>query len=383
MIYLDNAATTFPKPEVVYDKMNEVNRKYCVNAGRGSYSLARRATQIIDETKQNIAKLINIQDASKVILTPSVTIAINQVLAGIEWKSNDVLYVSPYEHNAVARTARLLEKKYKIRVLSLPINEETLELDLEKMKYEFIQNHPTCVCINHISNVTGYIQPIEEVLLEAKKYNAITVLDTAQSLGLVEIDLNRLPVDFTVFTGHKCLYGPFGVGGLIYNSKMVLQELLVGGTGSDSLNLNMPEGLPYRYESSSPNIVAIAGLNEAIKWRETAADIYQHEKKLTEYLISKLKELEGIKFYLPNNLDNHIGIVSINIKGYSASDIGMILDEDFNIAVRTGYHCAPYIHQWLKDEKYHGTVRISLGYFNSEKDIDKLFCALKELIEEI
>lgn len=113
MIYLDNAATTFPKPEVVYDKMNEVNRKYCVNAGRGSYSLARRATQIIDETKQNIAKLINIQDASKVILTPSVTIAINQVLAGIEWKSNDVLYVSPYEHNAVARTARLLEKKYK------------------------------------------------------------------------------------------------------------------------------------------------------------------------------------------------------------------------------------------------------------------------------
>lgn len=178
---------------------------------------------------------------------------------------------------------------------------------------------------------------------------------------------------------HKTLYGPFGIAGFIDNSGIDLKEFIVGGTGSDSLNLDMPQGKPNRYEYASPNIVAIAGLKAALDVINID-EIYKQEKHLTNYLIAQLSKINGIKLFLPKNLDYHISIVSFAVEGYKSEDIGMLLDEDFNIAVRTGYHCAPYIHKYLKDETSLGTVRVGLSYFNSKEDIDALINALDDIV---
>lgn len=378
VIYLDNAATTFPKPNSVYDIMDDVNRNYAVNSGRGSYMLARKASLLIEETKEKILKLINADFNSKVIFSPSITISINQVLNGLDFKSGSIIYISPYDHNAVARTLNLLQKRKNIRVRELPVNELTCEIDIDRMKYLFTKEPPNCVCSTFISNVTGYILPINDIFSEAKKYGAITVLDAAQSMGLLQMELKNLNADFVAFAGHKTLYGPFGVGGFIYNCNIKLNEFIVGGTGSDSLNLEMPNNIPNKYESASPNIIAIAGLNKAIDFVKYN-NIYDEEKTLTNYLIQELGKISTVKMYLPSNLDKHISIVSFNVEGYKSEDVGLILDEDFSIAVRTGYHCSPFIHKYLKDEVYLGTVRASLSYFNSKEDIDLLAKAIKEL----
>lgn len=377
--YLDNAATTFPKPDIVYDKMDVVNRTMAVNTGRGSYRLAREATEIIDDTKRKLLRLVGGQETSNVVFSASVTIAMNQILQGIDWNPNSIVYVSPYEHNAVARTVYLLQKQYNFSVIQLPLNEGTLEIDIDKMIYQFSKDNPTCVCLNAVSNVTGYILPTQTIFEEAKKYNAITVLDAAQAIGLIELNINELKADFMAFAGHKTLYGPLGIGGFIKKNAVHLNEVLVGGTGSNSLNLDMPTTQPDRYESSSPNIVAIAGLDAALSVLNQA-ELYQKEKELTEYLLEKLKKVSRVNIYVPADPKNHISIVSFAIEGFLSEDIGMILDEDFEIAVRTGYHCAPYIHKYLKDENYVGTVRIGLGQFNIKEDVDKLINALKDII---
>ncbi len=380
MVYLDNAATTFPKPEIVYAIMDKMNREGAVNAGRGSYKLARNASKLIGETKDLIRKLIHVDISAAVVLTPSVTIAINQIVNGLKLREKAVVYMSPYEHNAVARSVHELSKKKSLVVKEIPIN-AALEIDLEKMKYEFAKDKPEVVFCTHVSNVTGYILPIKEIFEEAKKYGSINILDSAQSMGLVEIRADLLKVDLIAFAGHKTLYGPFGVGGFINVSGVSLDVFICGGTGSDSLNLEMPDGNESQYEPSSPNIVAIAGLNAALK------DINQgycikHEKELTDYLVDKLASIKEVKMYLPENRTRHVGIVSFVVNGFNSDDIGMILDEDFDIAVRTGYHCAPFIHKYLKDDRTLGTVRIGLGQFSIREDVDKLIEAIKEIIYE-
>ena len=379
MIYLDNAATTHPKPESVYVALDNANRNLAINSGRGSYRIAREATKLIDETKSKIMNLVNAPNGSCVVFTPSITIALNEILNGITWSNGSNVYVSPYEHNAVARTINLIAKKKNINVIELPVVKETLEIDLESMKYMFAKNQPLCVCCTHISNVTGYILPVENIFEIAKQYRAITVLDTAQSMGLIEIDSKKMNADFIAFAGHKSLYGPFGIGGFIDIGNIPLNEFIVGGTGSDSLNLDMPSRLPDKYESSSPNIVAIAGLKAALE-EYNPADIFAKEKELTKYLVKRLSAIEDVTLYIPPE-DKHIGVVSFNLKNYKAEDLGMILDTDFNIAVRTGYHCAPYIHKLLKDDENTGTVRVGLGRFNTRKDVDALTAAIEELNE--
>lgn len=381
MTYLDNAATTFPKPDKVYQVMDKVNREMAVNAGRGSYKLAREATKLIDDTKKKLLHLVHADEGIEVIFSPSITIALNQVIYGLEWKKGDVVYVSPYEHNAVARPLYQISKKYQIHIKELPINEKNLEIDIEKMKYEFSKERPKAIFCTHVSNVTGYILPIKEIFEEGKRYDSINVLDSAQSLGLIDIDVTKLAIDIIAFAGHKTLYGPFGIGGFMNISNINISDVLAGGTGSDSLNLDMPQRGSLKYEMASSNIVAIAGLNAAIDELDIGS-IYEHERKLTEYLISELKKIPDITLYVPQTPDRHVGIISFNLAGYSAEELGLILDEDFDIAVRTGYHCAPFIHKYLKDEKKLGTVRIGLGRFTNNKDINELLVAISAVLIE-
>lgn len=380
MIYLDNAATTFPKPESVYKAMDKMSREGAVNAGRGSYKLAQEASKLIEETKNLLRKLIYVDISAAVVFTPSVTIAMNQVVNGLRLRNKAVIYVSPYEHNAVARSIHELAGKKEFVIKEIPIN-SALEINLEKMKYEFIKDKPEAVFCTHVSNVTGYILPVKEIFKESRKYGSINILDSAQSMGLVEIHANLMNADIIAFAGHKTLYGPLGIGGFINVSGIPLDVFICGGTGSDSLNLEMPAGKESRYEASSYNIVAIAGLNAALK--DIKQEHYlKHEKELSDYLVENLSAINEIKLYLPENRMKHVGIVSFSVEGFNSEDIGTILDEDFDIAVRTGYHCAPFIHKYLKDTGTLGTVRVGLGQFSTKEEIDKLIEGLKEIIYE-
>ena len=380
IIYLDNAATTFPKPECVYKRMDYVNRNLAVNAGRGSYELAREATEIIDCTRDKLCKLVNGRRREDVILTPSVTVALNQILGGIVWEEHSYVYVSPFEHNAVVRTLYNMADQYNLNIVEMPviIGENDLKIDLDRLEYMFSKCNPFCVCMTHVSNVTGNILPILSLCRMAKKYNAITILDAAQSLGLIPIDLRKVELDYLAFAGHKTLYGPFGVGGFVINNVLALKSYIAGGTGSDSLNVNMPNYNPVKYEPASQNIVAIAGLEAALAWISKQEDLLKREKEKTDYLYKQLSKINDIIVY-SNGSDEHIGIISFNVCGYTADEVGDILDHEYNIAVRTGYHCAPLIHRHLKEDGFKGTVRIGIGCFNTKEELDILVSVLKEL----
>ena len=373
MIYLDNAATTFPKPDSVYEKIDEFSRNGAVNAGRGSYTLAQDAMRLIEETRDLIRTMVNLKNNADVIFSPSITLAMNQVINGIKWSPGDIVYVSPYEHNAVARTLNYCQKREKIEIRELPIISEIFEIDIDKMKYDFAKNHPKAIFCTHVSNVTGYVLP------EGKRYGSINVLDSAQSFGLLEIDATNMSADLIAFTAHKSLYGPMGIGGFINISGIELKEVFVGGTGSDSLNLDMPQNGAIKYEAGSLNIVAIAGLNEALKNIDIKR-VYNHEKMLTTALRDGLANINGIKILAPSDLNKHIGIISFVVKDMNSNDVADILNEDFDIAVRAGYHCAPFIHKYLKDESSLGTVRVGVGQFNTVDEIDTFIKSIKEVL---
>lgn len=381
MIYFDNAATTFPKPECVYTAVDECQRCFAVNAGRGTYKIARQASEVIQSTRVTLAKLVNISNENNVILSPSATVAMNIVLNGLEYNENTTVYITPFEHNAVARPLKRLADIYGFSVEMIPFDSKTQGLDTDAMRNKFIVKHPDIVIVNHISNVTGNILPVDEIFNASGEYGAVNILDASQSLGLVPVDLLSKKTDFLVFAGHKNLYGSFGTGGFIYNSNVKLKTFLTGGTGSDSLNLDMPEQMPALYEPASHDIVAISALKASLSWINDIGinNIYTHKKELTDYAVQKLSELSSVTLYLPENRDNHIAIISLTHSDYRPEELADILDNDFDIAVRSGYHCAPHVHKLIGTDSKGGTVRISIGYFNTKNDIESLVSALKEL----
>lgn len=378
MIYLDNAATSFPRPESVYTEMDRINRNLSVNAGRGGYKAAREASELIQNTKIGIAELFHCNGLADVVFTSSITQAMNQIINGLSINHNTVIYISPYEHNAVARTVEAVRVNTGCEICFLPLDSTSLEIDLEKMKYLFHEKNPDIVISTVISNVTGYRLPVEEIFEEAKIYEAITIADAAQAAGLIEIEYRVFNADIIAFAGHKTLCGPFGIAGFVIRKDLTLYHVLTGGTGSDSLNLKMPEESPNRYEAGSENIVAIAGLNAALKWLKENP----HEEKiraLTQRLIEALSSNNNITVFSTNGQKSAYGIISFVVEGYDSNDIGSILDDEFDIAVRTGYHCAPYIHDYLDDKAYAGTVRVGIGPFNTEQDVDKLIDSIESL----
>lgn len=377
MIYLDNAATTFPKPECVYQAMDKANRELAFNAGRGSYKAARDAAAIIDETKSRIANILNASGYADVVFTPSVTHAFNQVLYGLDTSSETVIYVSPYEHNAVARTAYAVSKQSGAQIEQLPLS-KNLQIDVERTEYLFSIKKPAVVVLNALSNVTGYVTPVKEIFSLAKRYGAITALDAAQAAGLLDLDMQMLQADIICFAAHKTLCGPLGIGGFAIKHGITLKKTFVGGTGSNSLNLDMPDFAPERYEAASQNIVAISGLLASLK----ELNVQSHREKvqkLTDYLLSRLEEIPSVQVLGAYRNGLTLGIVSFIVEGYQSDEVGSILDEEFDIAVRTGFHCAPFIHAHLMDVPYNGTIRIGLSQFNTEDDVDALISALESL----
>ena len=380
MIYFDNAATTFPKPEPVYKAVDFAMRNLAVNIGRGSFNVATEAMGIVDETRGLLAALTGITKPQHVIFTPSATIAANEIILGLDWDEFKTVYVSPFEHNAIIRPLHRVCERYGIEMIVLPYDPITNSINLEKTEISFSAKKPDYVFLNHVSNVTGIISPVETVCALAKEYEAICVVDGSQSLGLVEINLNKANIDYLIFAGHKNLYSIFGVGGFICKDKPAISPALYGGTGSNSLDMSMGDVVPVKFEPASPNIIAIASLNASLKWINeiTIPCIQARKKALSERLIQGLQTI-GCKVYVPSNLENHTSVVSFNVNDYFPNEVGDILNHDYDIAVRTGYHCAPYIHSVIGSIDQKGTVRASLSYFNSEEDVDRLVSAISEL----
>ncbi|MBQ6628644.1 MAG: aminotransferase class V-fold PLP-dependent enzyme [Methanobrevibacter sp.] len=373
MIYLDNAATTYPKPECVYEALDFANRNQAFNAGRGSYKYSKEAFQKIEEVREKIGKVVK-AEPNQVVFTASATDAISDIINGIDLKEGANVYVSPFEHNAVVRSLYLIKENTNINIHTLEFDIDTWEPDLDNIKNSFAIHKPRLVVCSHISNVTGYVLPYLPIFRLAKQYDAITLLDSAQSFGALEIKKDY--VDFMIFDGHKALYSSFGIGGYVNAGNISLDMVKAGGTGSDSLNVHMPAG-PTGYEPGTHNVVAFYGLGQSLEWLKTV-DVYEKVKELTEYLISRLTEIDGISVYMPES-ENIFGVVSFNVYGYEADEVGSILFEEYDICLRTGYHCAPLIHDFIRSQPYKGTVRASVGYFNTKSDIDELYDALRSL----
>ncbi|MCR5175623.1 MAG: aminotransferase class V-fold PLP-dependent enzyme [Anaerovibrio sp.] len=382
MIYLDNGATTFPKPEIVYHAVDEFARYNGVNAGRGAYKAAREANAMIKKVKNMLLSLIDAREQAEIAFTPSVTIALNMVINGLDYESGDVVYVSPYEHNAVLRPLHLLVKRRGIKVVELPLKDD-LSIDLEHTAVMFQNEHPKLVCMTAVSNVTGYVLPAGEVFTMAKEYGAFTLLDGAQAVGLLKINFAKTKADALAFAGHKTLYAPFGIAGLYIKNGVDLAEFIVGGNGIKAENPAMPSYIPAKLESGSMDCVAIAGLAASLDWLK-GVNPWQQEEGLTSYLLGRLSTVPDIIIYkAPDGAGNQAGVVSINIKGFRANEVAAILDYKYDIAVRAGHHCAGRIHHHLNNKAYDGTIRISFGMFNTRRDIDKLIDALKQIDRKI
>jgi cysteine desulfurase family protein len=372
--YFDNAATTFPKPDSVYDFTDRFYRECGVNVGRGQHKLASKASALVQETRDMILDLFHCP-AKKVVFTHTATEAINLVLKGLPINDKYTVYISPFEHNAVTRVLYHLQSIYDIQLETLNFDKATMTYDMARIRNQFAKKKPNWMVISHASNICGVVSPINELCHLSKEFGAINVIDMCQTAGLIDTDLSGEDVDFAVFAGHKTLYSPLGVAGVVSSFAIKPHPLLFGGTGVESANQSLPETVPERYEVASPDIASIAGLNASLKWiKETGIqNIYEKEQANYKRLAELLSRYENIKFINTADAES-IGVVSCLFEGYSSDSIGQILSEQ-NVAVRTGLHCAPTAHKFIGTFPA-GTVRFSVSYFNSDEDFESLEAAL-------
>ncbi len=381
MAYFDNAATTFPKPECVYEAMDQFYRGNGASAARGEYSASISVNQIVSETRERIKRVLHCP-AKQVVFTPTATLALNIIIQGLLQNNGKTVYITPLEHNAVTRVLHHFEKKGAANVIQLSLSKD-LHYDINAIRKQFSERRPDILIMTHASNVCGLVTPVEEISVVAKKFGAVVVIDMAQSAGLVPCNVGLETIDFAVFAGHKTLYGPTGISGFVMNPSISLTPVLFGGTGFESANQDMPQSLPERFEMGTMNSMAIAGLNASLKWIEEVGidTIQKKEEENRQKLIDLLSEYSFVHI-VGNDSDNeHVGVVSVLLEGLSSDSCGSIFDR-LGIAVRTGLQCAPLAHRFLGTYPA-GTVRFSVGYFTTESDFEELKHALTQIAEDI
>lgn len=381
MAYFDNAATTFPKPECVYEQMDKFYRTAGGSAGRGNYGIALSARELINDTRRRIADILTCP-AKQVIFEPTATISLNIILQGLVCSGAKTFYVSPFEHNAVTRTLHHFENQGKITVRQLFVSKK-MEYDLERIKYQFDEEKPDVVVVSHASNVIGLVAPVDKIFQLAKRYDSTTVLDMAQTAGLVQCNVGQEIFDFAVFAGHKTLLGPTGISGFAMKPELHLPAVIFGGTGFESANQDMPLSLPERFEMGTVNTSGIAGLNAALSWIQNhhIDALYAEERHKREQLLDLLKKYDFVRIIGDEPAQQYVGIVSCVIDGISSDTAGQLFDER-NISVRTGLHCAPLAHKFLGTYPA-GTIRFSVNHFTSENDYYELQAALDDIEENI
>ena len=376
-IYLDNAATSFPKPKEVADAVYDFMINNGTSSGRGSYKKAMQSDYIVYECRKLIGNLFNFDDPKKVVFTSNVTDSLNIAIRGI-LKENDHVITSSLEHNAVWRCLKTLEKDINIKIDTVECSKDGITNPEDIKKY--IRKDTALIVFTQASNVLGTIQPIKEIGKIARENKIVLLVDAAQSAGAMKIDIKEDNIDILAFTGHKSLLGPMGTGGLIINTDIDIKPLKAGGTGGDSAYEYQPDYYPNHLETGTSNVSGIAGLRAAIKFlnREGIDNIHNKEKELTKYALQRLETVKDIEIYGPKDCEKILSVISFNIKNKRPEDISTILDQKYDIMLRAGLHCAPTAHSVI-NTKDRGSLRIGIGYFNTKDNIDKLVEALNNL----
>jgi cysteine desulfurase family protein len=378
MIYLDNAATTYPKPKTVYKSVMDAMTRYGANPGRGSHAMAIEGARVIYETRELLAELFNLDDPMRVILTFNATDGLNMAIKGI-LKPGDHVVTTAMEHNSVLRPIKEMENNGVENTIVSCSNEGKINVeDIEAA----IKSNTRMVVTTHVSNLTGTIFPIEKIGEICKKRNVLYLVDGSQSAGVLEIDMIKQHIDFLAVPGHKGLLGPQGTGALLINNDAVIKELKEGGTGSESSNPHQPDFYPDKLEAGTHNLPGIAGLNAGLKYilNKGTKSILNHEKNILETFINEMRKNPKIVIYGPEDISDRSGVVPINIEGMDSSEVAYILDTEYNIAVRPGLHCAPLAHKAIGTENI-GAVRFGVGPFTKRTDVMAAVKALNEISE--
>lgn len=380
LIFLDNGATSFPKPEEVYTFMDQFYRNFGVNPGRSGYDLCLETAELIEETRKMLTDFFNGNDPNRLCFSYNSTDALNLIIFGM-LKEGDHAITTTLEHNSVLRPLYHLHKFNGVEVDYISFDDKGF-VDPDDFQKKFKKN-TKLVIINQASNVVGTIQPVKEIGKYCKERGIPFAIDASQSAGKIPVYIEEANVDVVAFTGHKSLLGPTGIGGLYVRDGIEIRHTRAGGTGVRSAVRTHLEEYPYRLEYGTLNVMGVAGLHAGLKWIEKKGldNIHEHEMKLTSMLRDGLKGIEGVSVYCQDDLTDHISVFLFNVDGLEALNTATILDVDYNIASRSGLHCAPLVHEQLGTDKIKGAVRFGIGPFNTEEHIKTAIEAIKEIAE--
>jgi cysteine desulfurase / selenocysteine lyase len=380
-IYLDNAATSWPKPEAVYRAVDHYQRELGAPAGRSGYAEGVAVSRMVENARTQVARFVGLDDSSRLIFTSGGTDSLNLAIHGL-LRSGDHVVVSAAEHNSVLRPLAQLEAAGKINVTRVPCDGQGF-VDPSDIR-QALRPATRLVAVCHASNVTGAVQPVAEIARIAKAAGALVLCDAAQSVGHMKVDLDELGVDFVAASGHKGLLGPLGTGLLAIAAGVppMLDSVRQGGTGTSSESIRQPDTLPSKYEAGSPNVPGIVGLAAGIGFllEQGVAELEDTAAKLTARLISGFHAIGGVRVWGPHSSEARVPLVSIALEGYDPQEVALGLDAAHRIQVRPGLHCAPAMHEALGTSKFGGTVRFSLGVFTTEAEIDAAVAAVAEMV---
>jgi len=384
MIYLDNAATSFPKPPSVYEGATRFLQTIGANPGRGGHKLATSANRVLEETRLELARFFHAGETPERMIftmncTDGLNIAIKGLVHALAGKGKPIHVVTSYlEHNSVSRPLHQLERDGLITLTKVP-NSGAGYVSPDDVAAAFTPG-TKLVALTHCSNVIGTVQPIAEIGRVVRERDAFFLVDAAQTAGVEAIDVNEAQIDLLAFPGHKALFGYPGTGGLYVGPRVELLPWREGGTGGDSKHPVQPSEFPHRLEGGTHNTIGIASLKEGLTFigKTGRLRIHEQERLLGDRLLNGLRAIPKVTLYGPTNTKDRVSTIAFNLAGYHSQDVGAILDDSFDIAVRAGLHCAPYCHQKLGTYP-DGTVRASIGYFNTEADVDAMIDAVKQI----
>lgn len=380
LIYFDNAATSWPKPEHVYTYMMEFYRATGVNPGRSGFDLAIEAGSLLDRLRLRLTRFFGgDEDApERLCFGYNATDALNLIICGA-LSGGDHVITTNLEHNSVIRPINHLVRDNGVESTFIPFNGAGFVDPDDILKA--IRPNTRLVIVNHGSNVIGTIQPIAEIGRICRDRGILFAIDTTQTAGVVPIDMKGMNIDMLAFTGHKGLMGATGIGGLCVRKHVELKQTRFGGTGVESIYPYHLEEYPWRMEFGTPNMLGVASLWAGQEWLEEQGveKIRKHEMKLAERLLAGFREIGNVRLYCCDTLENHLSTLMINIDGLDAGDAGIMLDVSYNIATRTGLHCAPLVHTQLGTVAMHGGVRFSIGAFNTEEQVDAAIEAVRKI----
>ena len=376
MIYLDHAATSWPKPQRVLDAMTACVLECVGNPSRAGHKLSVRAERVVSEARTKLARFVGADDPRRIIHCFNGTDALNIAIKGA-LRPCDHVITTVLEHNSVSRPLQRLVDDRIITITHVPIGDDG-RIDPDAVR-RAITPHTRLIALTHASNVTGIIQPVPDVGRIAREHDLLLLVDAAQSAGLIDLNVNDLSVDLLVFSGHKSLLGPSGTGVLYVGERTSLSPWREGGTGGDSIKLTQPEELPTLLEAGTPNMIGLAGLTAAIAEIDPARSL-AHERSLMHRIVDGFGEIPRVQIVGNPSPGARVGVLSFNIADMQPTDVSAILDQSFDIAVRPGLHCAPFAHQALNTFP-DGAVRASLGWSTTTDEVDQFIRAVSELAE--